>query len=188
MRRAWHLGQSAIPNLIDTLELHGIKVFTTSFDGEQKVDGLWAKVNTKPVVVIRDKDCPGDRQRLTLAHELGHLALKGRLSKDLDEEKACNRFAGAFLVPKEVVFAILGKERTWVEPRELQLLKEEWGLSMAGWMLRARDVKFCPDPSPISCGNTSPLMAGTNASRIRSTKLKSRTGSNNLSIALWQRT
>ena len=66
VRRAWKLGESAIPNLIDTFELQGIKVFTTPFDGENKVDGLSAKVNDKPVVAIRDKDCPGDRQRFTL--------------------------------------------------------------------------------------------------------------------------
>ncbi len=146
VRRAWKLGESAIPNLIDTFELQGIKVFATSFDGEQKVDGLSAKVNGKPVVVIRDGDRPGDRQRFTLAHELGHLVLKGRLAKTLDEEKACHRFAGALLAPKDVVYKLLGKERNWIEPRELQMLKEEWGLSMAGWMLRARDLGVLSRP------------------------------------------
>lgn len=144
VRRAWKLGEAAIPNLIDTFELQGIKVFAMAFEGD--VDGLSAKVNGKPVVVIRDGDRPGDRQRFTLAHELGHLVLKGRLDKALDEEKACHRFAGALLAPKGVVFKLLGKERTWIEPRELQLLKEEWGLSMAGWMLRARDLGVLSRP------------------------------------------
>jgi hypothetical protein len=44
------------------------------------------------------------------------------------------------------VFKLLGKERSWIEPRELQLLKEEWGLSMAGWMLRARDLRVLSRP------------------------------------------
>jgi Zn-dependent peptidase ImmA (M78 family) len=145
VRRAWKLGEAAIPNLIDTFELHGIKVFATSFGSEQ-VDGLSAKVGGKPVAVIPDRDRPGDRQRFTLAHELGHLVLKGRASKELDEEKACHRFAGAFLVPKNAVFKLLGKERSWIEPRELQLLKEEWGLSMAGWALRARDLGVLSRP------------------------------------------
>jgi Zn-dependent peptidase ImmA (M78 family) len=38
------------------------------------------------------------------------------------------------------VLRLLGQRRTWLEPRELQLLKGDWGLSMAGWMLRARDL------------------------------------------------
>jgi Zn-dependent peptidase ImmA (M78 family)/transcriptional regulator with XRE-family HTH domain len=141
VRNAWKLGHAAIPDLIDTLELHGIKVFATALDGDRKFDGLSANANGKPVIIIvGGKHAPGDRQRFTLGHELGHLVLKGRLARTLDEEKACHRFAGAFLMPKDNVTKLLGRERTWIEPRELQLLKEEWGLSMAGLMLRTRDL------------------------------------------------
>lgn len=141
VRATWKLGNSAIPDLIDTLELHGIKVFTTAIDGGEKFDGLSANANGKPVIIVAGGGhSPGDRQRFTLAHELGHLVLRGRLARAVDEEKACHRFAGAFLVPKDSMLRLLGRERTWIEPRELQLLKEEWGLSMAGLMLRARDL------------------------------------------------
>ena len=141
LRAAWKLGQAAIPDLIDTLELHGIKVFVSAYDGDQKFDGLSAGANGKPVIIIAGgKHAPGDRQRFTLAHELGHLILKGRLARTVDEEKACHRFAGAFLAPRDAVIKLLGRSRSWIEPRELQLVKEEWGLSMAGLMLRARDL------------------------------------------------
>jgi Zn-dependent peptidase ImmA (M78 family) len=144
VRRAWQLGDGAIPDLIDTFERHGVKVFAIPFNGDGKFDGLSAMANDKPVIVVGGKDWPGDRQRFTLAHELGHLVLKGRLIKGLDEEKACHRFAAAFLVPMDIVFETLGKARSQLEPRELQLLKQEWGLSMAGWMLRARDLGVIP--------------------------------------------
>ncbi|HTQ37308.1 MAG TPA: helix-turn-helix domain-containing protein [Steroidobacteraceae bacterium] len=141
VRKAWKLGNDALPALIDMLELHGIKVFVTSIDGDRMFDGLSATANGKPVIlIVGGSHQPGDRQRFTLAHELGHAVLKGRLGKRLDEEKACNRFAGAFLAPKDSVQRLLGHSRTWLEPRELQLLKQDWGLSMAGWMLRARDL------------------------------------------------
>jgi Zn-dependent peptidase ImmA (M78 family)/transcriptional regulator with XRE-family HTH domain len=141
VRAAWKLGHGAIPDLIDTLEFHGIKVFTTAHDGDQKFDGLSANANGKPVIIIvGGKHAPGDRQRFTLAHELGHLILKGRLARFVDEEKACHRFAGAFLMPTDSVIKLVGRNRSWIEPRELQLVKEEWGLSMAGLMLRARDL------------------------------------------------
>lgn len=139
VRTAWQLGQGPVPDLIDTFELHGIMVFTIPINVDQKFDGLSAKTGNKPIVVI-GHDTPGDRQRFTLAHELGHLVLKGRLAEEIDEEKACHRFAGAFLAPRESAYQVLGKERHWIEPKELQLLKQEWGLSMAGWMLRARDI------------------------------------------------
>lgn len=143
LRRAWDLGSNPIPDLIDTLESRGIKVFLVDFDADKKFDGLAARADGKHVVVV-GKDWPGDRQRFTLAHELGHLVLSGRLSKDLDEERACNRFAGAFLVPKSEVYKALGQTRTWLEPQELMLLKSEWGLSMGGWTYRAADNGVLP--------------------------------------------
>lgn len=139
VRKAWNLGLNPIPGLIDTLESVGIKVIVTRYDEHKYFDGLAARVHDAPVIVV-GKHWAGDRQRFTLAHELGHLVLKGRLNKKLDEERACHRFAGAFLAPKEKVIAALGTKRSWLEPQELMLLKREWGLSMQGWTYRARDL------------------------------------------------
>jgi Zn-dependent peptidase ImmA (M78 family)/DNA-binding XRE family transcriptional regulator len=145
LRKSWELGLNPVPDLIDTFESHGIKVFVTKYDGHAKFNGLAAQVNGAPVIVIgKHEHWPGDRQRFTLAHELGHLVLEGRLARKLDAEKACNRFAGAFLVPKPMVVAALGKRRSWLEPQELMLLKHEWGLSMLGWTCRARDAGVLP--------------------------------------------
>ena len=139
VRHAWQLGLNPVPNLTDTLETKGIKVFITRYDGHKHFNGLSAMVNDSPVIVV-GKSWPGDRQRFTLAHELGHLILKGRLNKALDEEKACNRFAGAFLVPDVKVKQALGESRKRLEPQELKLLKDEWGLSMQGWLYRTLDL------------------------------------------------
>lgn len=136
VREHWKLGMNPIPDLIDTLETKGIKVIITQYDGHKDFNGLSATVNNSPVVVV-GKHWTGDRQRFTLAHELGHLVLDGRLSNELDLELACNRFAGAFLVPNEMVRKALGDYRKWIEPQELMLLKHEWGLSMQAWSYRA---------------------------------------------------
>ena len=139
VRHYWDLGLNSIPDLIDTLEAKGIKILITRYDGHKKFNGLSAQVNDAPVVVV-GQTWTGDRQRFTLAHELGHLVLAGRLDSKLNEEAACHRFAGAFLVPEEMVRAALGARRKWLEPQELMFLKHEWGLSMQAWSYRARDL------------------------------------------------
>ena len=139
VRKAWDLGLDPIPDLIDVLETHGIRVFMIDANADPKFDGLAATVNQLPIIVV-GSNWPGDRQRFTLAHELGHLMLAGRLAKNLDEELACNRFAGAFLTPRQSVIQELGAHRSYIEPKELALLKEEFGLSMAGLLYRARDL------------------------------------------------
>jgi Zn-dependent peptidase ImmA (M78 family)/DNA-binding XRE family transcriptional regulator len=136
IRAAWHLGTGPIANLIDRLEEVGIKVILTPHDGGKKFDGMVTIANGNTVIVVGES-WPGDRQRFTLAHELGHLVLRGRLAEGLDEERACHRFASALLVPRQEAVRLLGASRSWVEPRELYMLKHEWGLSMNGWLYRA---------------------------------------------------
>lgn len=139
VRHAWGLGDSPIPDLIDTLEEKGIMVFQSNALHGDKFDGLAAQVDGTPVVVV-GQGWPGDRQRFTLAHELGHLVIKDRLAQDLDEEAAANRFAGAFLVPASEVIKELGVRRNRLEPVELCVLKRTYGLSMQGWLHRAVDL------------------------------------------------
>jgi Zn-dependent peptidase ImmA (M78 family)/DNA-binding XRE family transcriptional regulator len=139
VRQSWNLGFNPIPDLINVLETNGIRVFMIEADAENKFDGLAAHVSGMPIVVV-GRRWPGDRQRFTLAHELGHLMLEGRLADDLDEEMACNRFAGAFLFPRASVLQELGEHRNAIELKELGLLKEEFGLSMSGILYRARDL------------------------------------------------
>ena len=141
VRKAWKLGLNAIPRLAETLEERGLIVLTTDVDESGKFDGLAATVGGLPVVVVNGK-WPGDRQRFTMAHELGHLVLADRIDSSLDEEKACHRFAGAFLVPGATVRSELGRRRTWLEARELEVLKHEYGLSMGAWIHRAFDQRI----------------------------------------------
>ncbi|GAA5524704.1 hypothetical protein Maes01_01261 [Microbulbifer aestuariivivens] len=135
MRSAWALGLNPIPELIDTLESKGIMIISTDIEAKKKFDGLAGTIDSTPVVVISSHH-PGDRQRFTLAHELGHLVLSGRLSEGLDEEKACNHFAGAFLLPKPALLQHLGDRRGAIEPRELFMLKHEFGVSMMAILVR----------------------------------------------------
>lgn len=140
LREHWKLGLAPIHDLIDALENQGIRVFVTDTD-EEHFDGLSTVIDNQPIIVISAK-WPGDRQRFNLAHELGHYILSKRLSPDIDEEKACNRFAGAFLFPRNAVLQAIGKERRAIEWQELLMLKEQFQLSMSAICYRLKDLEI----------------------------------------------
>ncbi len=73
IRRDWSLGLEPIKNVIDLLEQHGIKVGVVA--ASEKFDALTLWYNEHPIIVV-NKNMTGDRQRFSLAHELGHLLLK----------------------------------------------------------------------------------------------------------------
>ncbi|WP_345971935.1 XRE family transcriptional regulator [Sulfurimonas diazotrophicus] len=136
LRNTWELGYDPISDLSDILELHGIKIFMIDENADNNFDGLAAKVNGEQIIVV-SKNWPGDRQRFTLAHELGHLLLEKKLGPKLDEEKASDRFAGAFLLPAIPLINRLGTFRKNIEIAELALIKEEFGVSMQTVFIRA---------------------------------------------------
>lgn len=138
VREHWDLGLNPVSDLIDTVESRGINVFTTRFD-DPRFEGMSARADGRYVIVVGGH-WDGDRQRFTLAHELGHIVLDERLDDSLDKEKAADRFAGAFLVPDSKVKDALGAHRSTLEFYELYLLKQEFGLSMGGWTYRALDL------------------------------------------------
>jgi Zn-dependent peptidase ImmA (M78 family)/DNA-binding XRE family transcriptional regulator len=139
VREQWALGTEPLPDLIDIFEERGVKVFEVDNQKYPRFDGLSANINEIPIIVIGDQ-WPGDRQRFTLTHELGHLILSHLKKIDFDEESWCNRFAGAFLLPKSALVSILGQYRNNIEPRELSLLKQEFGISMQGILHCAEDA------------------------------------------------
>ena len=143
IRDEWELGQSPIPDLIDTMESKGIMIISTAKANNKKFDGLAGVAEGIPLVVISSHQ-PGDRQRFTLAHELGHLVLRSRLI-GLDEEKACNRFAGAFLLPRPAIIQHLGAYRHALETRELYMLKHEFGISMLAILVRSGQCGIISD-------------------------------------------
>ncbi len=139
LRNEWDLGFDRISNLIDLLESHGILVVVTNAVQDGTIDGLQAHANEKPILVV-SAHASGDRQRFTLAHELGHLLVHNRLAEDIDEEKACNRFASCFLLPEASLRKQFGDRRNNIELQELYLLKNEFGISMAACLYRAKEV------------------------------------------------
>lgn len=138
LRKAWDLGLDAIESLVEVLEDQGIKVGLV--EAQAEFDALTFEMEDKAPVIVVKRDLPGDRQRFNLAHELGHLLLQP--GDRVDGEKAAHRFAGAFLVPEQAARSELGNQRHTLGLYELHLLKHKYGLSMQGWIYRAKDLRI----------------------------------------------
>ncbi|WP_273777654.1 ImmA/IrrE family metallo-endopeptidase [Acinetobacter sp. GSS19] len=139
LRQEWQLGFDHITDLIDLLESRGILVVVSNAVADGSVDGLQMHANHKPILVVSGH-VSGDRQRFTLAHELAHLLIHGHLAENIDEEKACHRFASAFLLPAIALHQRLGNRRHNIELQELYLLKHEFGISMSACAYRAKEL------------------------------------------------
>ena len=140
VRKAWNLGGNPIPDMTELLEERGIKVLKLDFP--LSVDGLTCKVRRpgggRVPVVVCSTGKSVERQRFTLAHELGHMLLDVRGS--LNAEKACHRFASAFLVPGEDLLAEVGQRRHAFGYGELIEIKRMFGVSAAALVVRLRDL------------------------------------------------
>jgi Zn-dependent peptidase ImmA (M78 family)/DNA-binding XRE family transcriptional regulator len=107
--------------------------------------GLSVRANLVPVLCVSQaaaEGVPGDRQRFTVAHELGHLGLHADLAppESADEatrvEKQAHHFAGAFLGPGDALLQDLRDIGGRVTLRTLALLKERWGISIKALVMR----------------------------------------------------
>ena len=139
LRDHWGLGNGPIPNSVELLEEQGIKVLAVDL---ANIDGLTACVRRAgkgvvPVIVMNRNDWR-ERQRFTLAHELGHVVMD--VAPSLDEEKAAHRFAGAFLMPANALWGEIGKHRTSISLGELFELKQIFGTSVQAITYRCKDL------------------------------------------------
>lgn len=96
---------------------------------------------------------PGDRQRFTVAHELGHLALHAHLAPPESAEDArtienqAHRFAGAFLTPRDALIEDLHTHDAAgrVTLNTLQKLKSVWGVSIKMLVVRFKQLNVISD-------------------------------------------
>ena len=142
LRRLWELGIDPIPSLAELLEDKGVKVIALALP--ENVSGSKAFVQRPdhqdvPVIVVNGGH-KGERQRFTLAHELAHLVLRFNGLSDADQEKAADRFAGAFLMAKDMVLRLLGPHRTSISIGELAELKKLFKVSIASLVVRCAQL------------------------------------------------
>ncbi len=140
LRQLWQMPNGPVRSVVNTIERAGGVVFHCCFETD-KIDGVsqWPLGTTDPPVFFIRDDMPGDRQRWTLAHELGHLVLHHALTDDPESE--ADRFASEFLMPARD----LKRELYGMTLSKAAALKSYWKTSMSAIIRRAHDLELLSD-------------------------------------------
>ena len=142
LREIWCLGTDPIPSLCELLEDKGIKVVLD--DLPESINGLACHVlqrgRTVAEAVVVSTRINVERRRFTLAHELAHQIIRSTGNPTISLEVAMNRFAGAFLVPRQHLLGEVGVRRHRVTHYEIIRLKHIYGVSAAAMLVRLGQV------------------------------------------------
>jgi Zn-dependent peptidase ImmA (M78 family)/transcriptional regulator with XRE-family HTH domain len=138
VRKAWGLGIGPIPNLMPLLEDKGIIISFIDQDNIQ-VDAFSFWEGGRPYIYLVPTKNSGSRTRFDCAHELGHLLMHAdNIPGDKVLEAQADRFAGAFLLPREAFLKECPRRLNWDHFYEL---KKRWKVSVAALVRRAFDLE-----------------------------------------------
>jgi len=142
LRKLWKLDKGAINNLSEVLEKHHILLVSLDFNTE-RVDGRCTMALDKFPIIVTNKSLLGDRQRFTLAYELGHLVMHLYTSPayDRDLSHEANLFAAELLMPEKEIY----KDLEDLSLPKLGELKRKWKVSMQSLVYRASDLEILTD-------------------------------------------
>lgn len=145
VRHAWSLGDAPIKNMVRLLERHGfivtsLPVSTAQIDAFSM--GKEVQGREYYYVALGNNKNSAVRRQLDAVHELGHRVLHNGSVNSLElgkeehreVEAEANRFAAAFLLPKDAFLSDL------IYPNKLDFyvgLKRRWKVSIAAMIVRA---------------------------------------------------
>ncbi|CAN5283037.1 XRE family transcriptional regulator [soil metagenome] len=137
LRVHWNLPPGPVRNVTRAMEDAGILVLPFDFDGDEvSALSVYNPRDELPPIVLYNPSQSGDRLRLTLAHELGHIVLHHHLAiaeDDADTEGEAWTFAREFLVPAGEIRGHLGN----LNLKKLAALKAHWRVSMQMLIMHA---------------------------------------------------
>jgi len=136
-----------LPSILrDKLEVAGILTLRNSEMKNYGIRGMCIAEFPLPAIVVNN-EAP-TAQAFTIAHELGHILLKesgvtGPRSRDYEgipEEKWCDQFAAAFLMPKPMIQASFGERpsqpRNDISDEELATIAAQFRVSPHAMLIR----------------------------------------------------
>ncbi len=142
VREEWKLGIDPIPSMTALLEDKGLKIIEA--DLPERINGLACHVeradNPPAEVIVVSLHTTVERRRFNLAHELAHRIIAATGNAAPKKERAMNRFAGAFLIPREHLEGEAGRNRHNIPGPEIMWLKRSYGVSAAAMLVRLGQV------------------------------------------------
>jgi Zn-dependent peptidase ImmA (M78 family)/transcriptional regulator with XRE-family HTH domain len=138
VRKKWSITEPVIQNLCGLLEEKEIIINSFDFKTE-RVDSRSMLTDDQYPVIFLNKRLKGDRQRFSLAFELGHLIMHtfNIVPHKRDVNHEANVFAAEFLMPAR---EIMKDFREGITLPLLGELKRKWKTSMIALLYRADDL------------------------------------------------
>lgn len=132
-RAYWKIPRGPIGSVIKTIEDAGGIVMRCDFD-TRLLDAVSRPLPNMPPLFFSNQSMPADRERWTLAHEIGHMVMHGAAHPEMEEQ--ANTFASEFLMPAAEIRPSLHD----VTLPRLAALKRVWRVSMAALLRCAFDL------------------------------------------------
>lgn len=136
VRSTWLIPMGPVQSVIEAIENAGGIVMRMEF-GTKQADAIseWIPGYPPLFLINADAGIPGDRLRLTLAHEVAHVVMHRFPNQDM--EKEATSFAAEFLMPRKQIKGSLYN----LNLAKLVQLKKVWKVSMAALIERAYELK-----------------------------------------------
>jgi Zn-dependent peptidase ImmA (M78 family) len=136
LRSHWNMGQGPIPDIIKLVESKGIIVLPLPH-ACTKVDAYSTWRGRRPCMLISYSKT-ASRVRFDVSHELAHIALHEETAAgEAKTEREANRFAGAFLAPRESFLQECPRRWSFEAFRQM---KFRWRMSIQALLYRAKDL------------------------------------------------
>ena len=142
----WVSDECSLDNLTDKLEDNNFLIL--EIDYEEKFDGFCEYIDNLAFIILSSKGY--ERNRFTLAHELGHLILDfDNDIEDKEKERYCDYFASCLLMPskamkKEFEFNNICTTRN-VSINEIILIAKEYKVSINAVIMRLNTLGIIDD-------------------------------------------
>ena len=132
-----------LDNLIDKLEDNNFLILKVNY--EEDFDGFCEYVDNLAFIILSSKGY--ERNRFTLAHELGHLILNFKMDlTEKEKEEYCNLFASSLLLPKKAISREIefnGKiNNRNISINEINLIAYEYKVSLNAVIMRLYNLNY----------------------------------------------